>query len=60
MSLVRFASKCDFCGKRSEEYTEWPTCSVCMLHTCPNCMLEDSFVEKESGDTCICLECKSK
>lgn len=35
--LVKFASLCDIdnCGKRSGEYTTWPSCLICQLEFCP-------------------------
>ena len=47
MSMVRFATTCDFCGWRSEEYTAWPSCRECLLHCCPRCAELGSGQEHE-------------
>jgi hypothetical protein len=35
--MVRFATKCDRCGARSEEYTAWPHCEFCGEDLCLAC-----------------------
>ena len=50
MGMVRFATKCDWCGKRSEEYTSWPHCRECGLDLCPDHRNHD-FSEPERGLT---------
>ena len=35
MSMVRFASICDICGKRGEEYFAFPYCRECGRDLCP-------------------------
>jgi len=37
MSAVKFASLCDLCLDRSEEYSRWPSCAYCMNDLCPEC-----------------------
>jgi hypothetical protein len=39
MSVVKFASLCDHCEKRSEEYTRWPRCLECGAEVCEGCMV---------------------
>jgi hypothetical protein len=54
MVMVRFATKCDRCGKRSEEYTSWPSCRECLNDTCPDCThpgtLQEHDYDRESED----------
>lgn len=45
MVLVKFASLCDRCGARSEEYTEWPTCAD-HGHLCKECGGEGHLLAK--------------
>lgn len=47
MSLVRFASLCDTCGRRSSEYEQWHRCRDCDDHACPYCTAPGS--EREEG-----------
>lgn len=49
MTMVKFATICDApdCGKRSEEYTGWPSCRACMLDTCPEHTVPGSLQEHE-------------
>ncbi|MGH9970623.1 MAG: hypothetical protein ACREBG_22930 [Pyrinomonadaceae bacterium] len=35
--MVRFATLCDSCGKRSCEYEAWPSCLECDKDTCSSC-----------------------
>jgi hypothetical protein len=37
MTKVRFATTCDSCGKRSEEYFSWPACRECGDDICSEC-----------------------
>lgn len=59
MSLVRFATLCDSCGARSEEYTGWPTCTDCGEDTCPSCMEPGSKTDADldTPETCLCETC---
>lgn len=54
MAMVRFATLCDRCKSRSEEYTAWPECKICMEHICPNCDLEHQRVDNEGVKTTLC------
>ncbi len=47
MSMVMFASRCDNCGARSEEYTEWPRCRCCENHICPACRVRGSEQDED-------------
>lgn len=60
MAMVRFATTCDTCGTRSEEYTAWPTCEICLNHICAACYVWDSYVsgEGEGPDMCVCKKCE--
>ena len=55
MALVKFASICDSCGMRGEEYSALPTCSECHLDLCFNCApeLDDYLPEKGPCRECI-------
>lgn len=69
MAMVRFASTCDgrddpddlegYCDKRSPEYTQWPTCSDCGDHVCPDHMQPGTLDEGdgERHDRCVCVMC---
>ena len=71
MASVKFCSKCDVCGARSAEYTEWPACRDCGLHLCPKCAVPGSEREEdretEGGEdgpavsyevtTALCADC---
>jgi hypothetical protein len=57
MSMVRFATKCDKCGRRSEEYTSWPSCKDCGEDICPDCDIDSERTEDESNKT-LCLDCR--
>lgn len=47
MTFVRFATLCNFCCARSEEYTAFPECWDCGRHVCPTCSPEGKI---EGGD----------
>jgi hypothetical protein len=66
MTSVRFATACDVCGARSEEYTEWQTCRDCLIDVCPTCAAPGSErdEDRQTGDgidyevtTVWCLDC---
>lgn len=59
MSMVRFATLCDKCGARSEEYSSWPWCKDCMRDICPACDIESERTDDESHKT-LCLDCRTK
>lgn len=55
MSIVQFASICDICDARSEEYSKFPSCrdcgaDVCELHVVPQSL------DEERGK-CLCTMC---
>jgi len=49
MTMVMFATRCDTpdCGKRSEEYTSWPTCRDCHEHACSDHTVPGSLQQNE-------------
>jgi primosomal protein N' len=55
MSKVRFASICDDCGSRSDEYVAFPICRVCGDDVCTHCGIE-SMRDDETGRT-TCHKC---
>ncbi len=55
--VVRFASICDRCQSRSEEYCAYPVCRECMDDVCPKCIVTDSL-DLESG-RCLCKRCEA-
>lgn len=58
--MVRFATTCDRCGTRSEEYTAWPTCRECMDHVCPACQLAGSLIENDGRARALCVGCEDE
>ncbi len=54
--IVRFATIC-VCGKRSEEYTSWPTCTECQEYTCLDCAEPETNTEDERNEV-LCKRCK--
>jgi len=50
MGIVRFASICDHCGKRGEEYSAYLHCRNCGLDLCPDHRNHD-FDDGENGLT---------
>lgn len=57
--LVRFACECDKCSKRSDEWTIWPSCTVCQEEICPDCQEPGTLREPDEGDwgKCVCKPC---
>ena len=55
MSMTRFATTCDVCQERSEEYSKWPSCEECGDDVCPKHMEEGSL--DEETNECLCLAC---
>lgn len=53
MSTVRFASICDKCGAKSEEYSCFPSCNECLEDTCWECCQESD----DESLRCVCKEC---
>lgn len=56
MSTVRFATLCDKCGRRSEEYSSWPGCSECLADVCSDCDIPGERTEDERNQT-LCKLC---
>jgi DnaJ-class molecular chaperone len=58
--MVRFATLCDYCGNRSVEYEQWPTCRECHDHVCPDCTLAGSLVtgDGDGPDLVTCAYCE--
>lgn len=54
--MVRFATLCDTCKARSEEYSSWPSCQECQLDVCPKCYVSGSWTEDERHEA-LCLHC---
>lgn len=59
MSMVRFATLCDKCKWKSEEYTSWPSCKDCLEDICPYCDIPEARTEDERGQT-LCKECSEE
>lgn len=59
MSMVRFATLCDRCGARSEEYSAFPTCCDCLLDICPACDRPSDRTEDERNLT-WCRHCAER
>lgn len=64
--MVPFATTCDAyrsasfnCGRRSPEYTQWPACTYCGDHVCPDHMVPGTLDEGdgERHDRCVCVLC---
>lgn len=54
MSIVRFATLCDHCGRRSEEYSSWPSCRECLEDVCPSCSTNPS---EDENNWASCFRC---
>lgn len=59
MSIVRFATLCDKCGKRSEEYKSWYICIYCGCHVCGECSV-DQRDDEGLFASATCKECRAK
>ena len=61
-AMVRFATTCDKCGKRSNEYEAWPSCRECGNHICPACSQPNSLKtgDGDGPDTALCHGCLSE
>lgn len=54
MGIVKFASICDLCGVRGEEYSMFPSCRDCGADVCPKCCTDHD--EEHGAATCnTCL-----
>lgn len=58
MSTVMFATRCDHCEEKSEEYTWWPQCRECLADTCFDCDIE-SQRDEETNRT-LCRDCAAR
>lgn len=63
--IVRFASLCDVvradglaCTARSAEYTEWPTCTDCMHHFCPQHGAVTIEADEDQSEQGLCQACQ--
>lgn len=56
---VRFATLCDRCRARSDEYSSWPMCRECMDDICPSCAAPHSLStgDGERRDSVLCKSC---
>jgi ribosomal protein S14 len=59
MSMVRFATTCDTCGQRSEEYTAWGSCRCCLRDVCLTCRWPGTTIDADldQPETALCREC---
>lgn len=60
MVMVRFASTCDKCGRRSAEYTTWATCKECLEDVCPNCAQPNTERDNDGRQTVLCKSCTAE
>jgi len=60
MSMVKFATLCDQCGKRSEEYTAWPSCEGCGDEVCDDCGRVTKTGDGDRPDKAICKKCEKE
>ncbi len=60
--MVRFATTCDHCQARSEEYTAWPSCRECMEDTCYTCAAQGTLIEADldQPETVLCQSCQAE
>lgn len=60
--MVRFATTCDRCQARSDEYTAWPSCRECLDDICPDCAAPGTLVETdgEGPDRVTCRTCHAE
>lgn len=58
--MVKFATLCDSCHKRSNEYMRWPYCMVCMRDICYDCLQDESLREAdfEQPECGMCKDCE--
>jgi hypothetical protein len=59
MSIVMFATLCDHCGARSDEYSAWPSCRECLEDTCEQCYMPGSYTADERHE-CLCNRCAAE
>ena len=58
--MIKFATVCDTCRARSEEYAAWPACRSCGAHCCPEHARATTEADAGSPETCLCPECPIK
>ncbi len=60
--MVRFATTCDRCKARSDEYTAWPSCRECGDDICPGCAVDGTldYGDGERGDRVLCRQCAAE
>lgn len=51
---------CDNCNRRSDPFTDWPTCTGCALNVCDYCQVDNSYHEDEGGAYCYCQVCEEQ
>jgi len=56
--LVKFATLCDKCNKRSEEYSPWFVCKECMGDFCDSDNCSSERTNDEGKMRCLCNDCK--
>lgn len=58
MSRVMFATLCDECGRRSEEYASWLGCRGCDRDICTDCAVIDyNDADVDWCQSCLCRKC---
>lgn len=57
MSIHRFRTDCDICGKKSAEYQAFPVCTECGRDICATHWVNDTH-DPETNRV-LCLECFS-
>ena len=57
--IVRFATLCDQCGKRSDEYTAFPSCVECMEDVCEQCATHHDNADVDHPETALCHKCRA-
>ena len=57
--IVRFATVCDRCNKRSEEYSTFPSCRECLEDICPDCDIPSERSGDERNKT-LCRKCSTE
>lgn len=55
MTVARWTTICDQCGKHSQKYDVWPDCLECGDDICPDHVAPGTLDEETSK--CICTHC---
>lgn len=58
MSTIKCAAICDYCKRKSEEYTGWAICRECLQDTCDQCDVEAE--RNEEKNRTLCRQCKEE